>query len=230
MNEVETAGILLVAAFLSIVHYLSHRVSSIMERHHYKLLSFNGGLFLALLFLILLPEVVEFSDSVSVYLLILLGFVLFHFTSKYLYQHVKNKKEMLGELKTLHEVGFFIDHFMLGFVLVTSAQFTPLGYLVAVPILLHTISSSLAMQHIHEEAKTGLNKIVLSSSTFLGALVAVVLVIEPRVQAAILSLILGMLFYIGIKDFIPREEKGYPFLFAAGVGLMIVIWVVMGHP
>ena len=86
------------------------------------------------------------------------------------------------------------------------------------------------MQHIHEEARTGLNKIVLSISTFLGALVAVVLVIEPRVQAAILAVILGMLFYIGIKDFIPREERGYPILFAAGVGLMIVIWVVTGQP
>ena len=153
MNEIEAAGILLVAAFLSIVHYLSHRVSSVMERHHYKLLSFNGGLFLALLFLILLPEVVEFSDSVSVYLLILIGFVLFHFANKYLYQHVKDKNRMLSELKMLHDVGFFIDHFMLGFVLVTSTQFTPLGYLVAIAIFFHTVSSSIA--NINFAARTG---------------------------------------------------------------------------
>ncbi|MCK4443579.1 MAG: hypothetical protein KAW09_03480 [Thermoplasmata archaeon] len=227
MSELETVALLMVAAIMSIIHYLSENVSSIMEKYHYQVLSFNGGLFLALLFLILLPEVVEYSESVSVYFLILMGFVIFHFTNKFLYQHVRNKKEMMRELKVLHEVGFFVDHFMLGFVLVTSTEFTPLGFLIVVPIFLHTLSSSATMQHIHEEARTGLNRFVLALSTFVGALVAVVLPIGEVAQAAILSLILGMLFYIGIRDFLPREEKGNPLVFVAGVGLMVVIWSIM---
>ncbi len=229
MNEVQIALVLLVAIVIGGVHYLSHKVSVFMEKHHYRLLSFNGGLFLALIFLILLPEVIVFSDSVSVYFLMLLGFVIFHLAAKFLYQHVKNKKEMLGELKVLHEVGFFLDHFMLGFVLVTAVDIDPtLGFLIAIPIFLHTVSSSISMQHIHESARTGTNKIVLSMSTLLGVIIALVLNVERVIQGAILALLLGMLLYIGIRDFIPREERGYPILFLVGVGLVMLFWLVMG--
>lgn len=228
MNEIETAAVLLVAAILSIIHYLSHRISSFMEKHHYKLLSFNGGLFLALIFLILLPEVIAFSDTVSVYFLMLLGFVIFHLAGKFLYQHVKNKKEMLGELKVLHEVGFFLDHFMLGFILVTAVDIDPtLGFLIAIPIFLHTVSSSISMQHIHERAKTGTNKVILSLSTLLGVIAAILLSVERDVQGAILALLLGMLLYIGIRDFIPTEKKGYPLLFLAGVALVTLIYLII---
>ncbi len=228
MNEVQTALVLLVAIVISVVHYLSDKVSGFMEKHHYKLLSFNGGLFLALIFLVLLPEVIVFSDSVSVYFLMLLGFVIFHLAGKFLYQHVRNKKEMLGELKVLHEVGFFLDHFMLGFVLVTAIDIDPtLGFLIAIPIFLHAFSSSISMQHIHENAKTGLTKVVLSLSTFLGAIVALVLKVEENIQGAILALLLGMLLYIGIRDFIPREERGYPLLFLAGVALVTLVYLVI---
>lgn len=48
MSDLETAILLIIAVIMSIIHYLSHKVSSIMEKHHYKLLSFNGGLFLAI--------------------------------------------------------------------------------------------------------------------------------------------------------------------------------------
>jgi len=229
MNDFETAAILTVAATISIVHYLSHKISYFLEKHHYRLLSFNGGLFIALILLILLPEVVEASDSPYVYLLILFGFVIFHLSGKFLYQHVKNKKEMLGELKTLHEVGFFIDHLMLGFVLVTSTEFSPHGYLIVIPIFLHTVSSSMSLQHIHERAKTGLNKVVLSLSPFIGALIAILVEVEKGIRTGTLALILGMLFYIGVRDFVPREEKGYPLLFLGGIVIVVLIWVLIGH-
>ncbi len=135
---------------------------------------------------------------------------------------------MLGELKVLHEVGFFLDHFMLGFVLVTAVDIDPtLGSLIAVPIFLHTVSSSISMQHIHERAKTGTNKVILSLSTLLGVIGALVLKAGGDVQGAILALLLGMLLYIGIRDFIPREEKGYPFLFLAGVALVTLIYLII---
>ena len=219
MNEVQTALVLFVAIVISVVHYLSDKVSGFMEKHHYRLLSFNGGLFLALIFLILLPDVIEFSDTNSVYFLM---------AAKFLYQHVKNKKEMLGELKVLHEVGFFLDHFMLGFVLVTAVDIDPtLGFLIAIPIFLHTVASSISMQHIHERAKTGTNKVILSLSTLLGVIAAILLSVERNVEGAILALLLGMLLYIGIRDFIPREEKGYPVLFLAGVALVTLIYLVI---
>lgn len=220
--------VLVIAAVLSLVHYFSHKVSDFMEKNHYEVLSFSGGTLIALIFLVLLPEVIGISDSEIIFLLILLGFVVFHLTEKFLYQHVKNKKQQIRELKELHEAGFFIDHFILGFVLVTILEITDyIGFLLLIPIFLHTISSSIALDHIHEKAKTGLNKTVLSASTLFGAITAIILEIDEVSQAAVLALTLGMLIYIVNRDILPKEEKGRPLWFIAGIILIMLIWIAI---
>jgi hypothetical protein len=229
MADIEfTFIVLLIATVLSIVHYFSHRISVFVEKNHYDVLSFSGGTLIALIFLVLLPEVIGISDSEIMFLLILLGFAVFHLTEKYLYQHVKNKRQQLRELKELHEAGFFIDHFILGFVLVTILDLTDyLGFLLLIPIFLHTISSSIALDHIHEKAKTSVNKTVLSASTLFGAITALILEIDKETQAAVLALTLGMLIYIVNRDILPKEEKGRSLWFIAGISLIVLIWIAL---
>jgi zinc transporter ZupT len=230
MNEVQAASVLILAAVISGIHYVGSRFSESMEKYHYQLLSLNGGLFMALVFLILLPEAIEFSYTVNVYLLMLVGFVIFNLIGKALILYVKDKKKAAGEIRLLHEIGIFVDHFMLGFVLVTSVEIEPtLGFLVAIPITLHTISSSVSLPHIHEDGMTGPHKPVLSLSTFMGAIAALVLSVEHEIQGAILALLLGMLLYIGIRDFIPRGDKGHPLLFIAGVAIVVLVWIFFGR-
>jgi zinc transporter ZupT len=199
MADIEfTIIVLLIAVVLSIVHYYSHRISGFMEKNHYDVLSFSGGTLIALIFLVLLPEVIGITDSEVIFLLILLGFIAFHLTEKYLYQHVKNKRQQLRDLKELHQAGFFIDH-----------------------------SSSISLDHIHEKAKTSVNKTILSVSTLLGAITAIILEIDKETQAAVLALTLGMLIYIVNRDILPKEEKGKSLWFIAGIGLIILIWIAL---
>ncbi len=220
--------VLLIAAALSTVHYFSNRVSEFMEKNHYDVLSYSGGTLIALIFLILLPEVIGISDSKIIFLLILLGFVVFHLTEKYLYQHVKNKRQQLRKLKELHQAGFFIDHFILGFVLVTILEITDyLGFLILIPIFLHTISSSISLDHIHEKAQTSVPKTVLSASTLFGAVTALILEIDEKTQAAVLAMTLGILIYIVNRDILPEEEKGRPLWFIAGISSILLIWIVI---
>lgn len=220
--------VLVIAIFLSTIHYLSDIFSKIMEKHHYDVLSFSGGTLIAYIFLVLFPEVLHISDSAEIFLLILLGFIVFHITEKFLYQHVKNKREMLKELKELHTLGFFLDHLILGFVLVTTLKFSePIGYLLILPIFMHTISSSITMEHIHEKAKTKINKIILSASPLIGAIIALILEIGQYIQGLILAFIIGMLLYIVGKDVLPKEEKGQPLMFIIGVTIILLTWLIL---
>jgi zinc transporter ZupT len=220
--------VLIIALILSVLHYLSEWISKFMENHHYRVLSLSAGTMIGLLFLVLLPEIIHISTEPVIFLLIVGGFTIFHLTEKFLYQHVTDKREKLKELKLLHATGFFIDHFILGFVLVTTLEITfALGFIILIPIFLHTLSSSIALDHIHEKAKTKVNKIVLSSSTFIGALVAILLEINETIQIMILAFIFGMLLYIVSRDVIPREGKGSSNFFVIGLLIVIAVWLAI---
>jgi hypothetical protein len=220
------ALVLFVSFLLTLIHYYSHKISKIMEVHHYDVLSFSGGILIAMIFLVLIPEVVGVSDSVWVFPLMLTGFVVFHLTEKYLYQHVKNKRVLLEDLKELHAFGFFLDHFILGFILVTVLELEDsLKFLIVIPIFLHTISSSISLDHIHEKAKTHVNKIILSISPIMGALTAIALKIDEDIQGLFLAFAIGMLIYVVNRDILPKEAKGKVTLFALGAVIVAVIWI-----
>jgi hypothetical protein len=217
--------VILASLLLSVIHYFSHRISKVMEIHHVDVLSFSGGLLVTMIFLVLIPEVVRISTSSTIFLFMLMGFIFFYLTEKYLYQHIKNKRQLLRELKELHAVGFFVDHYILGFILVTVLAIQgPLSFLILLPIFLHTISSSISLDHIHEKAKTHVNKIVLSISPLLGVLTALALDIEESVQALFLSFAIGMLIYIVNRDILPKDARGKPSLFILGVVIVGVVW------
>ncbi len=183
---------------------------------------------MSLNFLVLLPEVIRISDSSNVFFLMLMGFITFHLTEKYLYQHVKNKNQLFSELKELHDIGFFVDHFILGFALVTILEInSTAGLLILIPVFLHTISSSISLEHIHEKAKTGINKMILTLAPVIGVLCALALEIDEPAQGAVLAFVLGMLIYIVNRDILPREGKGKIEFFLSGVGLVMLIWFAM---
>ena len=216
------------ALILSIIHYFSHMISVFIEAYHYKVLSFSGGTLLAMIFLVLLPETIAIYAGEEIYLLILLGFTIFYLAEKFLYQHVRDKKQQLKELKELHMLGFFIDHFILGFVMVTLLEVSVvLGFLILLPIFLQTISSSLVMAHIHEQAKTHVSKVLLSTAPIFGSLTALILVVDESIHAYILAFTLGMMIFIVSRDILPKEDKGAPELFIAGLVIVIAIWSVL---
>jgi zinc transporter ZupT len=229
MDEIRYSIIVLSFAFiLSFLHYFSHKISSFIWKHHYKGMSLSGGTLIAIIFLILLPEISIFNNIAPTYLLMLLGFSIFYIGEKYLYQHVKNKKDMLDDLKEMHTLGFFIDHFILGFVLVTTLDLEKsFGYLIFIPIFLHTISSSIALDHIDKRAKTKLKKVVLSGSPFIGVIIALIFEVKETILAVSLSLILGMLLYIVNRDILPGGKRGHPKMFILGVSIVVAIWALI---
>lgn len=218
---------LILALILSITHFFSKKISKRIEKYHTNIVSFSAGIFITIIFIFLLPEVIQGYNIVNVYLIMLVGFVLFHITEKYLYQHVKNKKVLMKDLAELHILGFFIDHFVIGIILVLIFSIQKqLDYILFIPFFLHTVSSSLSLEHIDEKSKTNINKIILASSTFIGALFATALRLNEVLFYSLFSLTIGMLFYIAIRDMLPKDKVGDPLSFLIGViiTLMFVLF------
>ncbi len=219
-------GALLLAVSLSIMHFFSDVFSIIFKKFHIPIVSFSSGFFISLIFLELLPQALRGANSMDIPFALFMGFVAFHLAEKYVYQHVKNKSEMLKDIKYLHEGGFFIEHFLIGFFLVLVFDIGGIYLmLVFVPLALHTISSSLAMEAIYFKARSYTLKVLLSLSTVVGALVAMLIVPFGIFYYAFFSLALGALFYIGVRDMLPLK-RGRPFFFVLGAAINFALFAL----
>jgi len=218
--------VLLYAFFLSILHYFFERLSSRVDNYHDILLSFGAGTLLSTIFLILLPEAVHSTSNVIVYPLILLGYVVFLVLEKYLYQHVKDPVLLEEELYHLHAGGFFADHFIKGFILVAIVELKPiLGFLTAIPFLIHTFSSSIALKEIHKVSEGILDRILLASAPVVGALVGLLLNVGPNMERYCLAFVSGLMLFLVSRDIMPKEKEGKPLFFLLGVFTIFLIWL-----
>ncbi len=215
----------LLALILSVLHFFSRSISKLIEKLHIHITSFSAGMFLTLIFLDFLPRAATgVEHNAPVFLALTVGFVMYHLSEKYLYQHVKNKKALLEELAELHNIGFFIDHFMVGFILVLTFKLESYtNYLIFAPFVLHTVSSSMSLEHIRARIKTGVNRFTLSISTLIGALFASFVQLQNFWYYTLFAFFLGALLYISVRDMLPGGKKGNTLMFLIGFLLTIGI-------
>ncbi len=223
-------SVLLYALFLGGFHFLCYKLPLCISRSHSTLLSYGGGSLLAIIFLVFLPETVHFTPTMVVYPLMLLGFVIYFLSEKYLYQHVKDPKHLDEDLYHLHVAGFFIDHFIKGFILVTIIVLEPvLGFLTAIPLFIHTLSSSVVLEDIHKFTGRKIDKFLLSSSTVIGVVVGIMFDFNEHLERGVLAFVLGMMLFMVSKDILPEEKEGKPRYFILGVITIFMIWMALEY-
>lgn len=210
------------AIILAFVHFFSEEYGRHTEKYHIQLISFSAGLFLGIIFLYLLPEFFKGGLFLgeSIYILLLAGFVFFHLGEKYIYQHIKNRKELMQGLSSLHAAGFFTEHFIIGITLFLAFKIegNVSGFLLFVPLLLHSFSSSISLNHIDSHFKRkSISGILLPLSPFFGVCFAYFLHFNYVFYYAMFSLVLGAMLYIAIRDMLPKKEEGKPLFFITGV-------------
>lgn len=215
-----------IALFFSAVNFFSEIMSQRIERHHSRILSLSAGIFLAYIFLTLLPEALKSTELLgdTVFSLILAGFIFFHALEKYLYQHVKNKSELLNDLSWLHATGFFLDHFLVGMILFFAANTDNIvtGTIIAFPLMLHIVSSSISLTHIHEHFEKQKSVLAaLSLAPLAGTLFAAYIDSFPNAYHSFFALSVGMLLYIVMRDVVPKED-GSTLVFLAGIIISIL--------
>jgi len=224
--------VFVLAAVLSLVNLFSELYSSKIERIHSGFISFSAGLFITFIFMEIFPETLKGLDFLghNLFVLILLGFVVFHLGEKFVYQHIKHKKLMLKDLAFIHIGGFFIYHFVIGIMLFLSFStgITSLGLFAFALLLTHIIASSVSLTHIDEFV--GMNKpvmILLASAPLAGTVFASLLKPSPEIYYSLFAFVLGAVFYIVTRDMLPEEKEGNSKLFLAGFVLSLAAILMM---
>ncbi len=224
---------LILAFILSLVYVVSYRISDSIEKYHEYILSIGSGMLLAIIFVEVLPELIEegnkFLSSDIIALSILIGFTSYHLIEKYTYKHSKRTLETT-RIGYLHVGGFFIDNFLEGFVLVLifSIATNYLIYILFIPLLLGDIAASTTLRHINDKFKLGkIGIILLSSSIFLGAVVGSLLRLNEKTFYITLGILTGIFIYFITRDEIPRGRKGKPLAFLIALIIISTIFLVI---
>lgn len=222
--------IIIIAVILGVTDFIGHRISGLAAGHRDSVLSFSAGLLISLLFLILVPDVISNGVSEILFFFMLVGFLLMHLAEKYIYKHMTNKQELLEDLKVVHIIGFGLDNFLIGFII---ASLIELDFSVVItlsfPLFLQMLTSSISLDSIDTRLKekySKYSKIILSVLPLLGAILGIVLEFEHLITNYLLAFVLGILFYIIVRDVLPQGRKGSSVLFFSGNLITISFWLV----
>ena len=230
MADLTILVIIIIAVVLGLVDFFGHRISGLIGDHRDSVLSFSAGLLIALLFLILVPDVISLGVTEFLFLFMLIGFLLMHLAEKYIYRHVTDKQELLENLKIVHIIGFGIDNFLIGFIV---ASLVELDFSVVItlsaPLLLQMVTSSISLDSIDTRLNDKYSKIILSVLPLAGAILGILLELDHLLTNYVLSFVLGILFYMIIRDVLPQGRKGSSVLFFAGNLVTIFFFLMRIH-
>lgn len=227
MIDLTILAILIIAVIMGITDFIGHRISGLAAGHRDSVLSFSAGLLISLLFLILVPDVTSRGFSELLFLFMLVGFLLMHLAEKYIYKHIMNKQELLEDLKVVHIIGFGLDNFLVGFIIASLVELDFFLVLnLSVPLFLQMLTSSISLDSIDTRLKEKYSKIILSVLPILGAILGLVLEFEHLVTNYVLAFVLGILFYMIVRDVLPQGRRGSSVLFISGNLITISLWLI----
>ncbi len=230
MIDLTILVIIIIAVIMGLTDFVGHKISGLAAGHRDSFLSFSAGLLISLLFLILVPGVISIGFPEFSFFFILIGFLLMHLIEKYIYNHIMNKQELLEDLKVVHIIGFGLDNFLVGFII---ASFVELDFFLVIelsfPLFLQMLTSSISLDSIDtrlSEKYSKYSKIILSVLPILGAILGIILEFEHLVTNYVLAFVLGILFYMIIRDVLPQRGKGRSVLFISGNLIVIFLWLI----
>ena len=228
MRFIELELLAIILGFLmSFVHFmgeeLEHRISGYRE----KIVSFGAGVSTSYIFVQLLPEFHSFvgETSVLLYSFPLIGFSSIHLVEKFLAKSDIQGESLKKDYAELHSIFLFLYHGSIGYLLASLLeQNTVSGLLFFTPLLIHIAISSFSVTELHESVfTTKFLKLGISLAPLLGVFLQLTETVSPSVFRPVFGTVLGMFFYIVIRDSIPENEKGKPLEFGLGVLLYLAV-------
>ncbi len=218
--------LILLGIILFFSHFYNHKIVSIWKKYSNKIASFVAGISVAYLFLYLFPELyegVKFLNK-TLFVYVLLGFILLHIVEKQIRQSRSIEKLRL-KLKEEHSIVFFVYYFILGIILVELLNLNIVkGLLFFFIILFHSMVSSASLKEIHQKMiEKRIFKILLSVSTLLGILFGLFVKFPQSVYFILIGFVAGALLYIVVRDVIPKESKSRLIYFIFGALLYMIL-------
>jgi hypothetical protein len=226
MDYITVIIILFIASIMGLADYFGHFISGLAGKSRDTIVSFSSGLLISLIFLILVPDLVVMNDTSIIFFYMLIGFLLMHLAEKYIYKHNTNKQELLEDLKILHIIGFGLDNFLVGFIIASVLEINlTLVIFLSIPLFLQMVASSVSLDSIDIRMSDKFSKLLLSILPLVGAILGLILEFEAFMTSYLLALVIGILFYMIIRDVIPQGEKGNYVFFFIGSLISIIVWL-----
>lgn len=190
--------------------------------------SFSAGFSVVYIFLFLIPEVVRLNGRLGFepMLLVAFGFIFFHSTLKFVFKtrHPEDTTFLLDEIH-LSAAGLY--NFLVTFLLVTLTRDEPFrGLLIFFVILIHLILSEVA-HAIPSTHETNLHKTqIIILATLAGGIVALLDVVTTSQTDALFAITAGAIMYIAIREEIPEDSDGKPWMFILGSGILMMLYIL----
>lgn len=212
---------IILALIMSIAHFFSEQFAAQCGSYRDPIISLSAGVSITYIFLDLFPRfitAVRFDQAL--FFTVLIGFGALHVIEKYLYKHLKPTR-LRRNLRLEESTVSFVYHFFVGIVLTSIvAVSVSEGILFFLPVLLYTGLSTLPVTL----PKIPRIKLILSASTFLGAVFAFGVAVSSVVSTALMGFIIGFLLFSATRHSLPREKKGRPLFFIIGmIGYSLLI-------
>ncbi len=218
---------IILGAILFFIHFFNDELYIKKKDKRTHLKTIVAGLSLTYIFLHLIPKALPAKNNELFFAFFLVGFVIFNIFESLIYSARSSKKRQ-KELKEEHATAFFIYNFLLGVsILFFLRNEIFIGILFFIPVALHALISASALREMHTIVKQNhLYKILLSISTILGILLALIFSLPDSVSRSIIGFVAGSLLYIIFRDLIPKENKCRMKYFLTGIGIMVILLAI----
>lgn len=209
------------------VHFLGEELEERISGYREQIVSFTAGISIAYIFVQLLPEFHRIASEAgdAIFVFPLLGFSSIHLLEKYLAKSDISGKRMRRDYAEIHSGFLFLYHGAIGYLAASLiAESAVSGLLFFLPVFLHMAVSSFSVTELHEGfVRKGLVKIAVSIAPLLGVLTYTTGLITDQHFNPVFGTVIGMFFYIVIRDSIPEEDRGRPAEYLVGTIIYLAI-------
>jgi ZIP family zinc transporter len=191
------------------------------RRYLQAIMAFSAGLLIGVVFLHLIPEILEQSQASSIdartlMLMLLGGFVAIFLLEKLTIIHSEKTHDTPGHhhhVGVAGAIGISFHAFLDGMAIGVGFQAgTEVGLVVLLAVLAHDFADGLntvtfMLARRNSRWRTFGLLIVNAMAPVAGALVATVIDLDPRVLAFLLAFMAGFLLYLGASDLLPHVHE-----------------------
>lgn len=216
---------------MAAVHFLGEEFEGLISGYREQIVSFSSGASITYIFVQLMPEFhrIALESSELIFAAPLIGFSSIHLLEKYIAKSGMKQEEMKQDYGEIHSVFLFLYNGAIGYLIASLlAESAVTGLLFFLPIIMHVAVSSFSVTELHE---TFFNRKIIKLAITVAPLIGVVLhnigAVADHHFNIVFGTVIGMFFYVVIRDSIPRKDKGRPLEYIAGMIIYLMTILVV---
>lgn len=221
---------ILMASLVAAVHFMGEEIEGYIGGYREQIVSFSAGVSITYVFVDLIPEFnrIAAESTELIFIFPLIGFSSIHLLEKYLAMSDLEGQKLRRDFGEIHSVFLFLYHGALGYLIASLlAESAVSGLLFFLPIILHVAVSSLSFTELHESFfRRKIVKYGITLAPLLGVLLHNSRIVADQYFDPVFGTVIGMFFYIVIRDSIPREDRGKPKEYVAGIVIYLAVILV----